>query len=107
MGAHLTEPITEKESEHGQNEQFRFGATSMQGWRKEQEDAHIVDMELPEGCSIYGVFDGHGGKVVSIYVKRVFVEELKKLQSFKQKNYEAALKEIMFRMDERLLSKEG
>jgi len=29
MGAHLTEPITKKESEHGENEILRFGATSM------------------------------------------------------------------------------
>jgi len=107
MGAHLTAPITKKDSEHGENETFRYGATSMQGWRKEQEDSHIVELNLPDGCSVFGVFDGHGGKVVSIYVKKVFVNELKRLQTFKQKNYEAALKEIMFRMDEMLLSPAG
>jgi len=62
---------------------MRYGVTSMQGWRKEQEDAHIVDLNLPDGCSVYGVFDGHGGKIVSIYVKNNFVNELKRLQTFK------------------------
>jgi len=56
---------------------------------------------------VFGVFDGHGGKIVSLYVKRVFVDEFKRLQTFKQKNYEAALKEIMFRMDEMMLSIKG
>jgi serine/threonine protein phosphatase PrpC len=107
MGAHLSEPITLKDSEHGENENLRFGATSMQGWRKEQEDAHIVELDLPDGCSVFGVFDGHGGKIVSIYVKRVFVNELKRLQTFKQKQYEAALKEVMYRMDEMMLSTSG
>ena len=79
----------------------------MQGWRKEQEDSHIVDLNLPDGCSVYGVFDGHGGKIVSIFVKQKFVSELQRLQSYKQKNYEAALKEIMFRMDEMMLSTSG
>lgn len=83
MGAHLTEPITKKDSEHGENETLKYGATSMQGWRKEQEDSHIVELNLPEGCSIFGVFDGHGGKIVSIYVKKVFVDEFKRLQTFK------------------------
>jgi serine/threonine protein phosphatase PrpC len=79
----------------------------MQGWRKEQEDSHIVDLNLPDGCSVYGVFDGHGGKIVSIFVKQKFVSELQRLQSYKQKNYEAALREIMFRMDEMMLSPSG
>ena len=56
---------------------------------------------------MFGVFDGHGGKIVSLYVKKVFVDEIKRLQTFKQKNYEAALKEIMFRMDEMMLSTKG
>lgn len=40
-------------------------------------------------------------------MKRVFVNELKRLQTFKQKNYEAALKEVMYRMDEMMLSPAG
>lgn len=49
-----------------------WGACSMQGWRMSQEDTHIVhEIELPDGTKgmLFGVFDGHGGKEVSTYVK--------------------------------------
>jgi serine/threonine protein phosphatase PrpC len=26
------------------------------------EDAHIANTKLDNGCSLFGVFDGHGGK---------------------------------------------
>jgi len=26
------------------------------------EDSHIADTKLPGGVSVFGVFDGHGGK---------------------------------------------
>jgi len=38
----------------------RFGASGMQGWRKEMEDAHVAKLSW-KGCSIFIVFDGHGG----------------------------------------------
>lgn len=57
--------------------------------------------------SLFGVFDGHGGKEVSIYVKKYFVNELKKLESFKSGNYEAALREIFKKMDDMLLTPAG
>ncbi len=50
------------------------------------------------------MFDGHGGKEVSIYVKNHFVKELVKSQMYKQRNYESALKETFHRMDEMLLT---
>lgn len=55
----------------------------MQGWRKSQEDSHITGLDIVDDVSVFGVFDGHGGKEVSIYVKKHFVDELKKLDSFK------------------------
>ena len=36
----------------------------MQGWRRTQEDAHIAHINLePQGNHLFGVFDGHGGKL--------------------------------------------
>ena len=64
----------------------------MQGWRKSQEDSHIAAF-LPDGNALFGVFDGHGGKEVSIFVKARFTEELQKLDSYKSKDYTKALKE--------------
>ena len=71
----------------------------MQGWRKSQEDAHIAQTDLPDGVSIFGVFDGHGGKEVSIFVKEKFVAELLKIEEFKTRNYAEALKACFRRMD--------
>ena len=34
----------------------------MQGWRKHMEDSHIAKLNIADGCSLFGVFDGHGGK---------------------------------------------
>jgi serine/threonine protein phosphatase PrpC len=32
------------------------------------EDSHIVNTSLPNDVSIFGVFDGHGGAEVALYV---------------------------------------
>ena len=85
MGPYLGTPNTEKESENGESDVCRWGATSMQGWRKSQEDAHISRTDLPDGVCCFGVFDGHGGKEVSIWVKEKFCEELVKLREFKDR----------------------
>ena len=79
----------------------------MQGWRKSQEDSHIARTDLPDGVSLFGVFDGHGGKEVAIYVKEVFVQELVKLEEYRSRQYPEALKRIFSRMDELLYSPEG
>lgn len=34
----------------------------MQGWRNTMEDAHIAELDLGNGVSFFGVYDGHGGK---------------------------------------------
>ena len=107
MGPYLGTPNTEKDSEDGESPAMRWGATSMQGWRKSQEDSHIANTNLPDGCSVFAVFDGHGGKEVSLWVKDVFCPELIKLDEYKQKNYGAALSICFRKMDTMLLEPEG
>ena len=107
MGPYLGTPNTEKNSENGEVSAVRWGATSMQGWRKSQEDAHICATDLPDGVHVFGVFDGHGGKEVSIWVKEVFVKELIKLEEYRSKNYEAALKAVFRKMDTLMLEPAG
>ena len=41
MGDFLTKPIMEKNAQDGKNDKLMYGACSMQGWRKSNEDAHI------------------------------------------------------------------
>jgi serine/threonine protein phosphatase PrpC len=33
----------------------------MQGWRNTMEDSHIAEVDLGNGVSFFGVYDGHGG----------------------------------------------
>lgn len=107
MGPYLGTPNTEKDSENGDSMVCKWGVTSMQGWRKSQEDAHIARTDLPDDVCCFGVFDGHGGKEVSIYVKAVFCEELVKLEDYKNKNYGEALKKCFRRMDTMMKEPEG
>ena len=47
------------------------------------------------------------GREVALYVKEHFVDELKKLDSFKKRDFQGALREIFIRMDEMLKSPQG
>lgn len=53
------------------------------------------------------MFDGHGGKDVSLLVKEIFVDRFLKNSAYKQKNYDTALKEVFREMDDYMLSEEG
>ena len=81
----------------------------MQGWRKRMEDAHIHKLGIGESktVDIYGVFDGHGGKEVSQFVKAHFVAELEKNENFKKNDYKKALKETFLKMDDLMRTPQG
>jgi len=87
----------------------------MQGWRNTMEDSHIAEVDLGNGVSFFGVYDGHGGKQklimnstnrlfvgneVADYVRDHLISELKQMESFKNGNYEQALADIYLKMDE-------
>jgi len=70
------------------------------------EDSHIAHIGLePGGNSLFGVFDGHGGQEVALYVKKHFAKELIKLASYKSKCYKEALEECFIKMDELMETK--
>lgn len=102
MGPYLAVPKKEKESFDGENSQLRYGATGMQGWRNTMEDSHIAELDLGNGVSFFGVYDGHGGNEVADYVRDHLIDELRKMESFKSKNYKKALEDIYLLMDEHI-----
>eukprot|EP00924_Labyrinthula_sp_SR-Ha-C_P002307 maker-scaffold_16-snap-gene-0.40-mRNA-1 protein AED:0.01 eAED:0.01 QI:132/1/1/1/0.5/0.33/3/186/512 len=120
MGTYLGTPIKEKHTESGafhlnstskQNikEKLHFVLSSMQGWRKTMEDAHIADCnleekckDLPPGTCLFAVFDGHAGNEVSEFCAAHFVENLTELESFKARAYREALVECFHKMDDLL-----
>lgn len=80
MGGHLVVPNREKtiEPEYGveNKHNVKWSAFSMQGWRKTQEDYHLVAYDEEKKNSLFAVFDGHGGRQVAEFLKDKFWNEL-------------------------------
>ncbi len=79
----------------------------MQGWRRSMEDAHITALDIIQGVSLFAVFDGHGGQEVALFVEKHFIEELKKLDTFKKGNYKQCLIDTFLLLDRMLISDAG
>ena len=101
MGAYLDAPIKDKHPENGENDQLKWGACSMQGWRTSMEDAHIAsDIALPgqQKGTLFGVFDGHGGKEVAEFAKKHFKKILE--AELKSKDIKTALEQAFLKLDD-------
>lgn len=61
---------------------------------------------MSDSVCVFGVFDGHGGNEVSLWVKENFIPVLTKLEAFKCQRYLDALKDIFPKLDEMLLEPE-
>uniref|UniRef100_A0A915D710 protein-serine/threonine phosphatase n=1 Tax=Ditylenchus dipsaci TaxID=166011 RepID=A0A915D710_9BILA len=101
MGAYLNKPVTEKDAEQGENEWLKFASTSMQGWRAHQEVASIFKSSILKiyGCNLFGVYDGHGGAEVAIYIAKNFPQFLKNSGLLNSGNLEEALKKSFVDFD--------
>lgn len=73
------------------------------------EDAHInaINCGRSKNIDVFGVFDGHGGKEVSQFVKEHFVRELEENECFKNGNYKDALRQNFLKMDEIMRTTQG
>ncbi len=94
MGIYLSSPKTEKSLDRGENGNVKWVAMGMQGkiinfegWRTKMEDTHIAQTNLPNDVSVFGVFDGHGGAEVALYVKKHFIPTLLKSEKFQAQDY--------------------
>ena len=65
-GSFMPKLISDKHSEYFCSEQLKCGVTTVQGWRTDNEDAHIVSLRMPKSnAALFAVFDGHGGPLVA------------------------------------------
>eukprot|EP00842_Homolaphlyctis_polyrhiza_P004553 jgi/Hompol1/5099/HPOL_001898-RA len=115
MGQTLSEPVTEKHSTKGEDDQLAYGASAMQGWRisttkhqtskrdpqaalwiRTMEDAHTTILNLStdpsERIAFFAVFDGHGGKNVAQFCGSQVHHIVSRTAHFQNKNYGLALK---------------
>ncbi len=105
----LQQPITEKELANGENNILRYGSCGMQGWRKRMEDSHITDISQGENerFNIFGVFDGHGGKEVSTFVKLHFTKSFLSNKKIKNDHIKQVIIDTFLNMDELMQESEG
>ena len=68
------------------------------------EDAHIAELDIGDGNSLFAVFDGHGGHEVAKFVQKHFTKNLMGCEAYKNKNYKLALENTFLKMDKLLLT---
>ncbi|KAL8874184.1 MAG: hypothetical protein Q9174_000450 [Haloplaca sp. 1 TL-2023] len=118
MGQTLSEPVVEKISDDGQDDRVAFGVSAMQGWRISMEDAHAAVLDLQaedlekefeaatpdKRLSFFGVYDGHGGDRVALFAGENIHKILAKQETFKNGDYEQALKDGFLATDRAILN---
>ncbi|KAL0327614.1 UNVERIFIED_CONTAM: putative protein phosphatase 2C 60 [Sesamum angustifolium] len=107
MGIYLSTPKTEKFSEDGENDRLRFGLSSMQGWRATMEDAHAAIPNLDYSTSFFGVYDGHGGKVVAKFCAKYLHQQVLKHEAYLAGDIGTSVQKAFFRMDEMMRGQRG
>ncbi|KAH7841315.1 hypothetical protein Vadar_028281 [Vaccinium darrowii] len=107
MGIYLSTPKTEKFSEDGENSGVRYGLSSMQGWRATMEDAHAACTDLDASTSFFGVYDGHGGKVVAKFCAKYLHQQVLKNEAYTTGDIGTSVQKAFFRMDEMMRGQRG
>ncbi|GMH11761.1 hypothetical protein Nepgr_013602 [Nepenthes gracilis] len=107
MGIYLSAPKTEKFSEDGENSRLRYGYSSMQGWRATMEDAHAAFPDLDASTSFFGVYDGHGGKVVAKFCAKYLHQQFLLSEAYSAGNLIGSLQKAFLRMDEMMRGQRG
>ncbi|XP_069998453.1 protein phosphatase 1G [Penaeus vannamei] len=106
MGAYLSEPVTEKISSDECGESLSYGASSMQGWRVSQEDAHNSILNFDKDAHLFAVYDGHGGHEVSAYTALKLPDFIKETEAYKKGNFSQALTDAFLGFDATLTKAE-
>ncbi|CAH1154102.1 unnamed protein product [Phaedon cochleariae] len=106
MGSYLSEPVTEKVSSDETDNRLNCGASSMQGWRVSQEDAHNCLLDFDVNTSFFAVYDGHGGHEVAHYCSEKLPQFIKNTEAYKQGDINNALIEGFLGFDKTICTKE-
>eukprot|EP00039_Didymoeca_costata_P006946 m.94882 g.94882 ORF g.94882 m.94882 type:complete len:1032 (+) comp13464_c2_seq1:103-3198(+) len=101
MNVYLNEPDTTKTTGEGFLLRYSYGFASMRGWRIDMEDAHLTSM-LDKSNGVVGVFDGHGGNEVSLYVAKHIAETIRASKGYKDSSPKDALCQSFLTLDEEL-----
>ncbi|KAJ8912919.1 hypothetical protein NQ315_017249 [Exocentrus adspersus] len=91
MGSYLSTPVTKKFSSDEESDKLKCGASSMQGWRVSQEDAHNCILTFDPNTSFFAVYDGHGGHEVAQYCSENLPQFIKDTQAYKDGDINKAL----------------
>uniref|UniRef100_A0A1I8ECY2 PPM-type phosphatase domain-containing protein n=1 Tax=Wuchereria bancrofti TaxID=6293 RepID=A0A1I8ECY2_WUCBA len=91
MGAFLDKPKTDKNNDQGVAHGTRYAVASMQGWRIDMEDAHVVEISMSSeppflNWSFYAVFDGHAGNKAAQHSAENLLKTLLATSQFAQDN---------------------
>lgn len=106
MGAYLSSPVTDKNSFDKSCVGFTYGASSMQGWRIKQEDAHNCISDLDEKTALFAVYDGHGGSEVAEYCAKHLPDCVKESEHYKDGDLGAALTDAFLKIDSTLVEED-
>lgn len=106
MGAYLSEPVTEKVSSDEANDKLECGASSMQGWRVNQEDAHNTILDFDLNTALFAVYDGHGGAEVATYCSQNLPNFIKNSEAYKNGELIRALEDAFLGFDATIATKE-
>lgn len=69
------------------------------------EDAIVIIENIKPGVHFFGVFDGHGGDAVALYVKRHLPTLVKQSRNLASSNYDKVFEEVFRKIDTMMDSK--
>ncbi|KAI8647544.1 phosphatase 2C-like domain-containing protein [Parasitella parasitica] len=103
MGQTLLKPITDTSTNEGNDKRVMFGASCMQGWRTNMEDAHTAIKSYGDtGTSFFAVYDGHGGDAVAKYSGSELHKKIMDTTAFDRGRFRDAIRMGYYGIDEDL-----
>ena len=104
---YLRQAVSKPVSEDGRGPRVTFGASSVQGWRNAQEDAHLALPQFDGNTSLWGVFDGHNGAEVAQFAAKKLPKIILNNKNYKEGKIETALQESFMALDDLLLTRDS